>query len=250
MIFCFGRWNHILLEEFNAYVYIERLKRFLGSTQVYKIKDIEDWCFLHGGAGSPQIADTIETIHELGVKNVVLVGMVGGFGKDIQIGDIIIPNKILSEEGTSIHYIGQKEFAEINNQDEGLINYLKKKKFEVHEGATVTTDAIYRQTFLKEEMWRKKGCLGVDCEGSALVNVGNFYNMKSTCVYIVSDKHPMKENSKAVWSWGLTYEDRKDFAKNVIEYYILRGLEQHRLLRLSSIRNLNFESELSSNETI
>lgn len=221
MIFCLSKWDKILTEELGAYVYLEKLKRFLGSTQVYKINGVSDWCFLHGGAGSPQIADTIETIHALGVKNVVLVGMVGGFGENVSIGTVIVPNKILSEEGTSIHYIDYQEFAELTTEDNNLIEHLKRRKFDVVSNPTVTTDAVYKQTFAKEELWRRKGCVGVDCEASALVNICNYYKMKSRCIFIVSDKHPLTENEKREWVWGVSYEDRKKLITSIIDYYAL-----------------------------
>ncbi len=49
MIFCLNKWDRILKDNYNANVYMENLKRFLATTPVYKIKDNDDWCFLHGG---------------------------------------------------------------------------------------------------------------------------------------------------------------------------------------------------------
>ena len=49
-------------------------------------------------------ADTLETLHALGVKNVISVGMIGAFVKQMQIGDIVIPDRAYVEEGTSLHY--------------------------------------------------------------------------------------------------------------------------------------------------
>lgn len=220
VVFCLSKWERILEEEYGSYVYIEKLKRFLGSTQVLKIQGVEDWCFLHGGAASPQIADTIETIHELGVKNVVLIGMVGGFGENVSIGTIVVPNKILSEEGTSIHYIGYHEFARLKDEDTKLLDVLRQEGFDVVNDATVTTDAVYRQTFEKEVLWRGKGCVGVDCEASALVNICNYYNMSSRCIFVVSDKHPIQGQMQKDWKWGITYEQRKKLVTTIVNYYV------------------------------
>ena len=96
---------------------------------------------------------------------------------------------------------------------------MKRQNFDVVSAPTVTTDAVYRQTFAKEELWRKKGCVGVDCEASALVNICNFYNMKSRCIFVVSDKHPLNENEKRDWAWGVSYEERKKLITSVVDYY-------------------------------
>ncbi len=166
------------------------------------------------------IADTIETIHELGVENIVLVGMVGGFGYDINVRDVVIPSKILSEEGTSIHYVGNKKFAVIEKKDQKLNKYLSSKGHRVINNPTISTDAVYRQTFFKENYWRSLGCVGVDCEGSACVNVCKVLGIKCQCIFIVSDKHPFEGVDNNEWSWGLSYEDREKFISSLIDYYI------------------------------
>lgn len=220
IVFCLNRWDKVILENYDAYLHTEKLVRFFGNSPVYCINGNDDWCFLHGGVGAPQIADTIESINAVGVENVILIGMVGGFGENINIRDIVIPEKILSEEGTSIHYVGYNEFATIENRDLNLVDVLKNKGFNVSLDPTVTTDAIYRQTFYKENYWRSKGCVAVDAEGSAFVNVAKVLNMKAQCIFIVSDKHPMYETQEKTWKWGVTYEDRRDFICSIIDYCI------------------------------
>lgn len=220
IVFCLSKWDRVIMEEFDSYLHMEKLVRFFGNSPVYCINGVDDWCFLHGGVGGPQIADTIESIRELGVENVILVGMVGGFGENTNIKDVVIPNKILSEEGTSIHYVGYKKFAKVESKDIGLAETLRKNGFNVTYDSTVTTDAVFRQTFYKEEYWRSNKCVGVDMEGSAFVNVATYLGMSCRCVYIVSDKHPLYENQEKNWKWGMTYNDRKNFISTIIKYYI------------------------------
>lgn len=223
MIFCMGKWEEILKESFGAKVYLEKLKQFLGFTPVYKIPSNDDWCFVHGGPGAPVCADAVETLHALGVNNIVLVGMVGGFGINTEIGDVVIPGKILSREGTSLHYVGRKNWAK-NIVDCGLCEYLDKAGFKVLTDPTVSTDAVYRQTFKKENCWRKKGCIGVDCEGSAFLNVAKFLNLQAQCVFVVSDKHPQNETVTKSWQWGIDYNGRKKFISKIVKYFISKKI--------------------------
>ena len=65
---------------------------------------------MHGGYGAPQAVDTIETLAALDVKNIITIGMFGSFSSNINSGDILIPNKAFSEEGTSLHYYENAEF--------------------------------------------------------------------------------------------------------------------------------------------
>ena len=63
---------------------------------------------------------------------------------------------------------------------------------------TVTTDAVYRQTFYKEARWRSLGYAGVDMEASAAVSVCGYYGMGSA---VALDKHPLEPGAPA-WAWG------------------------------------------------
>ena len=65
----------------------------------------------------------------------------------------------------------------------------------------MTTDAVYRQTWHKEQLWRDLGCAAVDMEASAFVNVSNLRGMKTAVILMVSDRHPLSSDDPA-WHWG------------------------------------------------
>lgn len=165
------------------------------------IKNNPKVCFTRGGYGAPAAVDTLETVRALGVRRIIVVGMCGGFADDVGVGDIIIPCKILSEEGTSHHYYENLEFIEPDNN---LLNKAKSyfnDKFPITTKSTVTTDAVYRQTYAKEACWREKGCVGVDMESSALLSVSKYYSIPAVSILLGSDKHPLSEKNSQ-WEWG------------------------------------------------
>lgn len=180
-----------LQEHYPCTLLTEKLPRFLQGGPVWKLD--EKICFLDGGRGAPQAVDTIETLAVLGVKRVVTVGMCGGFSEQVAVGDILVPDKAFVEEGTSLHYYEQIDFAQ---PDEQLFEQLKKIP-----GAKVlpivTTDAVYRQTFYKEQLWREKGAVAVDMETSALWSVGKFLGLQVASVLMISDCHPLQEGEPA-----------------------------------------------------
>lgn len=100
-----------ILENYPCVQITDCFPRFLYQCPIYKVKN-GDVVFLDGGRGAPMAADTIETLKALGVENIISVGMVGGFAEDIQVGDVVIPNKACVEEGTSLHYYERLEFSE------------------------------------------------------------------------------------------------------------------------------------------
>ena len=184
--------------------------RSLNSCPVYKIKN-SDICFLHGGYGAPQAVDTIETLAALYVKNIITIGMFGTFSSNVNSGDILIPNKAFSEEGTSLHYYENAEFFE---PDAMLLEKVTGFINNSYNFPIVSTDAVYRQTSFKEELWRSKGAIGVDMETSAIYSVSKYLGLNSISIIIASDKHPLNENEKS-WKWTMTEKQRKDLFKKM-----------------------------------
>ena len=191
----------------------KRFPRFLYACPIYRFKD-SNVCFLDGGRGAPQAVDTLETLAALGVKNIITVGMFGAFGESVDSGDIIIPSKAFVEEGTSLHYYESIDYSEPSES-------LMTKVSEALDGAKtlpiVTTDAVYRQTFYKEALWREKGAVGVDMETSALYSVGKLLGVNVVAILIASDKHPLKEGDVA-WKWTITNKTRYAFFDKCISF--------------------------------
>lgn len=201
-----------LSENYNCELITEKFPRFLNSCPIYKAVDYE-FCFLHGGHGAPQAVDTLETLNALGVEQIVTVGMFGTFGENVECSDIIIPSKAFVEEGTSLHYYEDILFS---SPDEAL----HKKALELLKGKDcpiVSTDAVYRQTFLKENEWRTMGAVGVDMETSALFSVGKYLGLKVVSVLVASDKHPQSPNESDC-KWHMPKSARMDFFEKTISF--------------------------------
>lgn len=196
----------------------EKFPRFLNSCPVYKFRNY-DVCFLDGGRGAPQAADTVETLAALGVKNVVTVGMFGAFGSNINLGDILIPSKALSEEGTSLHYYANNN---IFSPDKELFQAATECFKEANSSLIVSTDAVYRQTLFKENLWRSAGAVGVDMETSAVFSVSGYCKIRAVSILIASDKHPENESSEE-WKWSMSREMRCGFFEKSIGFVL--GLE-------------------------
>lgn len=200
-------------ENYDTQMISEKFPSFLNARPIYQLNGYNDLCFLHGGWGAPMAADTIETLAALGVKNIVTVGMFGAFGDSVESGDIIVPCKAFSEEGTSQHYYENLEFSGPDKKLLGLaVDSLKAKSLPI-----VTTDAVYRQTVYKEKLWQDKGAVGVDMETSALFSVGKYLGVKAVSILIASDKHTIDENTQK-WQWKMTPQMRKEFFEKCLSF--------------------------------
>ena len=139
-----------LTRNFDCQVITQSLPRFLQKCPVYAMGNV---CFLHGGRGAPQAADTLETINALGVKKVISIGLCGAFAPGLNAGDAVVPDMALVEEGASLHYYSHIERA---YPDAELADKLRAA-LNAKRAVVVSSDAVYRQTFYKERLWRERG---------------------------------------------------------------------------------------------
>ncbi len=210
--FCLGRGLPVLQERFETRLLAEQLPGFITHSPVLAVAGREDVCFLDGGRGAPQGACTVETLHALGVEELLVAGLCGAFGEDVQVCDVLAPERILVEEGSSFHYFEAPLYAVPDSAwlPEEPAGFLAQRGFAVKKQDTVTTDAPYRQTYRKEALWREKGCAGVDMEASAMVNLCRYWGMKCAVLLMASDKHPLFPGAPP-WEWGsLDFAKRRD----------------------------------------
>ncbi len=201
------------IENYHTNMISDKFPSFLNSRPIYQFSG-SNVCFLHGGWGAPMAADTIETLKELGVINIISVGMFGGFDTKISSGDIVIPDKAFIEEGTSLHYYESIDFS---MPDMDLHRRAVDSISNTHVFPIVSSDAVYRQTFYKENLWREKGAVGVDMETSALFSVSKLIDLSTVSILIASDIHPLNECDKK-WQWKMTKRMRYDFFDKCIRF--------------------------------
>lgn len=201
--FCLGRGLPVLRERFETRTVMDEMPGFIAHSPVYTIVGNDSVCFIDGGRGAPQAGCYVETAHALGVEELLVVGLCGAFGEDTNVCDVLLPNQLLIEEGTSHHYSTGPVYTVPNSPwpAEAMAGFLRDRGFTVKHQNVVTTDVPYRQTYYKEALWRSKGYAGVDMESSAMVSVCNYYGMKCAVALMASDKHPLTPDSPP-WAWG------------------------------------------------
>lgn len=210
VVFFMSKGTDYLIEHYDAEEMPEPFPRFLNRCPIWEIKEL-NLCFLDGGRGAPQAADTVETLAALGVRNIIAVGMCGAYDEKVRVGEIIAPQKALVEEGTSLHYYPSIDAAYPNADS------LKKAAsiFHIDTHPIVSTDAVYRQTFYKEQVWREKGAVGVDMETSAVFSVARYLGLKAVALLMVSDIHPVKPDAPK-WEWHMTRDMKYHLAEQGI----------------------------------
>ena len=82
----------------------------------------------------------------------------------------------------------------------------------------VTTDAVYRQTFQKEALWREKGAVGVDMETSAVFSIGKRKGIETAMIMIVSDVPPASPEEKTDWKWHMPTDSRAKLGERCLAF--------------------------------
>lgn len=218
VIFEMGRALPYMKENYETVTLAEKLPCFLENPECIALKGHPSVCFTKGGYGAPASVDTLETLIALGVKKIVIIGLCGGFSRKISVGDVLVPHKTLCEEGTSHHYFEEIEFAFPDRELADSASAYFSQSFRVLTDASVTGDAVYRQTFAKEAYWRERGCAAVDMETSALLAVSKYYGLSAASVLLCSDKHPI-DGKSGNWEWG------KENFQEIREKYIRMAVQ-------------------------
>jgi len=145
-------------------------------------------CFTYLPVGAPTASMVLEELMALGVEKAIFFGGVGVLKPEIRRWQIVLPEKAIRDEGTSYHYQEPSMFA---YPSRGLLQALEKalKAMGVNyvRGAVWTTDAPYRETRLKRELFMGLGAICVDMEAAALFSVASFRGKEIAALFYAGD---------------------------------------------------------------
>ncbi len=132
------------------------------------------------GVGAPSAIIAMEELALCGAKYVVRVGSAGALQNGIDLGELIIAEGAVRDEGGSRAYV-EPTFPAFADRGllNGLADYCQQSKVKSHFGVVRSHDSFYRDD--EEDIcakWHAKGVLGADMETSALYTVGRLRGIK------------------------------------------------------------------------
>ncbi len=140
------------------------------------------------GVGAPAAAVMLEELIAFGSRRFVSVGTAGSLLADLPPGSLVLCDSALRDEGTSYHYLPGGGLV---YPSEGLTGRLRaslaSRGLACREGASWTTDAIYRETPQEVLAHAAKGALVVEMEAAALFAVARFRSCLIAACFTVSD---------------------------------------------------------------
>lgn len=136
------------------------------------------------GMGGPSTAIAVEELANIGVKAMIRIGSCGALRGGIRLGDLVIVNGAVRDDGASRSYV-DSAFPAIPDTELlfDVIEAAKNQKFPYHVGISRSHDALYVES--KEgldEFWGAHGVLGSDMETAALFVTGGLRGVKTASI--------------------------------------------------------------------
>ncbi|MCE0495182.1 nucleoside phosphorylase [Vibrio salinus] len=136
------------------------------------------------GIGAPSLIIALEELRQCGVTHIIRVGSAGALQADIQLGELIIAEGAVRDEGGSKAYI-QPTYPACASFSllKALDSHLMSQATPCYRGIVRSHDSFY--TDEEDEIcqyWSRKGVLGADMETSALLTVGRLRGLEVASV--------------------------------------------------------------------
>ena len=184
VIFCYqrGLWDYIRSEHVRVW--------FDSFYEVRMLDDTDDRVGAVGGfgVGAPVACLVLEHLIAFGVKRFVSIGTAGSLQKDMAIGDIVVCQKAIRDEGTSHHYLATSKYAFPSREmTSRLAESLKQRNVPHRLGESWTIDAAFRETIAETRRYQEEGVATVEMEASALFAVAEYRGVEMAAIFTVSD---------------------------------------------------------------
>jgi uridine phosphorylase len=140
------------------------------------------------GFGAVAAVSVLEELIALGAKRFITVGTAGALQSNCQIGDILVCDRAIRDDGVSQHYLPPEECASASPRMTELLSIaLSARDLKYQIGTTWTTGALYRETKAEIAHYQQQGVVGVEMEAAALFAVARFRSVSLATLAVIAD---------------------------------------------------------------
>lgn len=185
---------------------------------VYRFADADILITL-GAIGCPACGGNLDLFHAMGINKVMFCGGGGVLDKNIEVGQLLVVEGAIRDEGFSYHYIEPSKYIYANPQvTETIVRYLEANAVSYLRGITWTTDAIFRETKERIERRKEEGAKIVEMEQAGCLAVAAFRGFAYGALIYGGDDVSGEEWNGRSWRSrkGIRY-DMVTLCKNLVE---------------------------------
>jgi uridine phosphorylase len=184
-IFCF---QNSLLRHIRQTYAVEPVTFFSG--EFYLLPELDRRVAVSGGfgIGAPIVITILEELVALGVRRFVSIGTAGALAKSLGIGDIVICDRAIRDEGVSHHYLAPARYAHASLAlTDRLEVAVRGLGVTPARGASWTIDTPYRETVAEARHYQAEGVLTVEMEAAALFAVAAYRGVEMAAAFTITD---------------------------------------------------------------
>lgn len=166
---------------------------------IYRYMD-HDVLITLGAVGCPSCAGNLDLFHAMGVDKVMFCGGGGVLDRNIEVGQLLLVDGAIRDEGFSYHYLPPSRVAKANPAVNAKIAaYLDAQEISYLRGLTWTTDAIFRETPDRIARRKEEGAKIVEMEQAGCLAVAQFRGFDYGALIYGGDDVSQDEWSNRSW---------------------------------------------------
>lgn len=178
------------------------LERTIGGENpvpIYQFVD-SDILLTLGFVGCPACAGNLDLFNAMGITKVMFCGGGGVLDKNIEVGQILVVDGAIRDEGFSYHYIEPSKYIYTNPEvTEKIVGYLEENEISYLRGLVWTTDAIFRETPDRIARRKEEGAKIVEMEQAGCIAVSQFRGFAYGALIYGGDDVSQEEWSNRGW---------------------------------------------------
>ncbi|MGN1089006.1 MAG: nucleoside phosphorylase [Huintestinicola sp.] len=178
------------------------LERVIGGEnpiRIYRFTD-SDILITLGYAGCPSCAGNLDLFNAMGITKVMFCGGGGVLDKNIEVGQLLVVDGAIRDEGFSYHYIAPSRIIYSDTEvTKKITRYLDDNSIPYINGLTWTTDAIFRETADRIARRKEEGAKIVEMEQAGCIAVAQFRGFEYGALIYGGDDVSQDEWSDRSW---------------------------------------------------
>lgn len=166
---------------------------------IYRFMD-SDILITLGQVGCPACAGNLDLFNAMGVTKVMFCGGGGVLDRNIEVGQILVVDGAIRDEGFSYHYVEPSRYIYTNTEvTDKIVRYLEKNSISYIRGLTWTTDALFRETSDRIARRKDEGAKIVEMEQAGCIAVSQFRDFAYGALIYGGDDVSQDEWSNRGW---------------------------------------------------
>lgn len=181
---------------------IELERRIPGENpvEVYRFTDAPEILITLGYVGCPACAGNLEYFAAAGLTKVMFCGGGGVLDKNINVGELLVVEGAIRDEGFSYRYIEPSRYIYTDKAvTKRVTDYLDQHKISYITGLTWTTDAMFRETKALIEQRKSEGAKIVEMEQAGCIAIAQFHKFDYAAIIYGGDDVSQDEWDTRSW---------------------------------------------------